>query len=356
MELYEFICKLIKIPTVSGFEYMGLEESAKLVNEYCNCFDQTDINPVFGVRFTKKCGKASAPKILFDAHIDTIGFVVSGITDEGYLRVVNCGGSDFRLLPSTMVSVYGDDGIYNGVFISVPPHLKKESDNKPDKKLSMYIDVGMNKKECQSHFSIGNCVSFYIKTEKLLNDRIVSPYLDDKICIAALCEGIKNIKNCNCDIILNLSCGEETSGVGARSVSYIENIHCALVADVEFAKAPEIADKDCVSFDKGPDICCSATVDGNLTDFIYNCAIEENIPVQKIVSAKSTGTNAHEIQCSYLATPCAVMSVPIRNMHTPCEIACINDVINSAKLVHAFAEKAHLYKSLSKTVKKGNNI
>lgn len=357
MELFDLIKNIIEVPTVSGFEYMGLEKIAEYVNNYCDCFDETIINNVTGIRFIKKCGINNAKKVLLDAHIDTVGYVVSSITEQGFLRVVKCGGTDNRQLPSLRVNVYGNDGVYNGVFISVPPHLSKSNDkDKIDSKDCLYVDVGMDRETCQKHISVGNCVSYHPKTQMLKNNMITSSYLDDKICAAMLCKAVKDIKDCKCDIILNLSCGEETNGVGAVSAAYYDDIYCALVCDVEFAKAPEITDKDCVSIAKGADLCYSASSDKNLTDFVYKCAENHEIPVQKIVSAKSTGTNAHELQAAYLSTPCAVLSVPIRNMHLACEVASLDDVISGASIVTAFAENVHNFVSPECVIKGGTKI
>lgn len=357
MNIFDFIKELVNIPTVSGYEYMGLEKTASIVNKYCNCFDEIKVNNVSGITFTKKCGIENAHKILLDAHIDTVGYIVSAITDEGFLKVVKAGGTDNRLLPSCRVKVYGKDGIYDGVFISVPPHLMgKDKDKKIDAKNCLYVDVGMDNKTCKEHIEIGNCITYFVKTQKLMNNSIVSAYLDDKICVAMLCEGIKNANLSKCDVVLNLSCGEETSGVGAKTAAFYKDIYCALVADVEFAKAPEISAKDCVDLGKGADVCYSASSDRALTDFVYKCAKDANIPVQQIVSAKSTGTNAHELQAAYFATPCAVLSVPIRNMHMPCEVANLDDVVNGAAIVTESINNAHNFKSPSCVIKEGSRI
>ncbi len=109
---------------------------------------------------------------LLDAHLDEIGFVVTEITEDGFLKISNCGGIDTKPLPAMEVSVWGREEI-RGVISTLPPHLQTSDDEKKVPKLSeLSVDTGLNKKQLEKIVSFGDRVTFKRNFTPLLNGLI----------------------------------------------------------------------------------------------------------------------------------------------------------------------------------------
>ena len=153
-ELKEFIFKTCALPSVSGFEKLATESLIALVGER---MELAFVDGVGNHVFVKRCGKEGAPKILVDTHFDEIGFMVTDITEEGFLRVTPLGGIDPSILQAADVTVYGKENL-RGVICATPPHLKKDDKLTPaDEAL---VDVGLSKKDACELIRLGDSVGF----------------------------------------------------------------------------------------------------------------------------------------------------------------------------------------------------
>lgn len=191
MDLKETIKKLADCSGVSGDEEaasaLALEYMHKLTDDCCiknKC--------VFGNFGKRESGK---PHILLDAHIDQIGFVVTYITDDGFIKIANCGGIDRRLLLAQQVKILGKKEIC-GVVCSIPPHLeKKDDESKVPEYSDICIDIGMTKEEAERFISAGDKVVFMQKCRDLQGDRIAGAALDDRCGVACLLRAAELLKN-----------------------------------------------------------------------------------------------------------------------------------------------------------------
>ena len=191
----DYLKKIINLPTVSGFESHSAKEIAMLSAEFSdNFFDGYTLLPSGGILFERKCGKPDAKKIVLDAHIDTIGFAISEICENGFVKVINLGGVDPYILPATPVTLLGKKHI-QGVFTSVPPHLSGSSKEKLT--LShLYIDTGLTEETVREFCPIGTPVTFAAEPVMLQNNTIASCGLDDKACVlSAMLACIRRRKN-----------------------------------------------------------------------------------------------------------------------------------------------------------------
>ncbi len=274
--------------------------------------------------------------ILFDAHLDTIGFVVTGITDDGFVRVQKVGGVDMRTVEGMELTFHGENDIY-GVVCTVPPHLS-DGENKVSADGTAVVDVGMSKEETEKVLSVGDRVSFRSNFSVLNENRVSSPYIDDRGGIAVLLKALEYTNTEN-EITLVCSAQEETGGAGAACSAFNVNADLSVAVDVSFATTPDSKDIECGKMNGGAMIGYSPILDRTYSDMLVSIAKEKDIPYQKEIMSGRTGTNADHITISKGGIPSALVSLPIRYMHTPVETVDIRDIESCAKLIAHFIER-----------------
>ncbi len=328
--------KLKNIMTVSGYETVNAERVRQTALECADSFFQkSEITKSGSIILYHKAKTENARTLLLDAHIDTIGLVVSEICGDGFIRCAPAGGIDKRILTTAEVEIFGKETI-RGLFASVPPHLtNKNGENTLPDFADMLVDTGKSEEELRRILSVGDPAVFVGETRRLLGDRVVSAHLDDKICCAAILAACKSAENLDidCNVTVLLSSGEETRGGGAKMASFITEADGAISLDVNFAKEKDVPDYQCSKLGDGAMISRSAVTDRRMTDIVEKCAKNVGVKHKIIAEVDGTGTNADTIEVANRGTPCAVLSVPIKYMHTPGEVfsvfdaECVSDIL-----------------------------
>lgn len=273
--------------------------------------------------------------ILLDAHIDQIGMIVTSIDDGGFLKVEKCGGMDMRILAAHEVNVWGRYPIF-GVVTSTPPHLSKKEDNTKAKDFDeIAIDIGMTKEKASEFVRLGDRVTLKGSSKRLLGNRFCSPALDDRAGVAVILRCLEMLKGKkhNCQISVLFSAQEETGGSGAKVGGFSAGAEESIAVDVSFAMAPDMQREKCGDLGKGPMLGISPVLDHEMGKKLEKIAKAKDIPYQLEVMGGKTGTNADEIQTSGNGTKTALLSIPLRNMHTAVEIIDLEDVENTARLM-----------------------
>lgn len=274
-------------------------------------------------------------KIMLDAHIDEIGFIVTALED-GFLRVAKCGGIDLRTVIGQRVTLHGKRAL-SGVVASMPPHLKKESSDAP-KIEELTIDCGLPADKLAELVSIGDRVSFDCEPMELLNGRITGKSLDNRVGVAAIIEAARQIDTAaaDCTLILSLSAQEELGLRGARTATYSTQPDMALVVDVSFGDGAGLSASECGKLGGGVMLGASPILNKAMTAKLKQTAEEKGIPYQIEAMGGTTGTNADVVTVSRQGVPTALLSIPLRNMHTCCEVVDIKDVEWVAQLITAY--------------------
>ncbi len=344
IDIQKLIAELCAIPTVSGFEKSAADALDKLALPY---FDEAMHTPVGNHIYVKRCGKPGAKKFLLDAHIDEIGFLIRDIVPSvenggddtrGFLGFVTVGGVDTRLLPSTQVTVWGKRPI-GGVITSTPPHLQKGGDaDKLPALEKLYIDTGFTVAELRELAPIGTPVTFTSQITELKNGRIAGKSLDDKSCVAAIiaAAALLNDAELDCDVYALFSAMEETGGTGAVTGTFGLKPDCAIALDVDFARGPDTPRHKSVALGGGPSVSISMATDRAFTGRLVEFAKTKEMKLQTIVEATYTGTNGDHIHLTGEGVPVAVMSIPLRYMHSCAEVIDLADVRMTAELIAAF--------------------
>lgn len=334
MNIEELIFDLCSVCGVSGSE----EPAVKAANKYLADFAEvkTDCN---GNLFAVLGNKDADKTILLDSHIDRIGFMVTGIDDSGFVKVSKCGGIDPRTLLDTELILQNNPDI-TGVVSCMPPHLSDGNEDKAVPMDKIWIDFGLTYEEAVSAISIGDALTFKSSPRKLLNNKIASACLDNRCGVAALIkcgEILSNCKDLKYKIVILLSVQEETFASGAKTGAFSANADEAVAVDVSFASQPDISGQySGIELAKGPMICISPVLNRKMSDKFIETAKINHIPYQIEPVSGLTGTNADSIAVVKSGIKTAVISIPLKNMHTQNEIISIKDVENTAKLISEY--------------------
>ena len=334
-ELEALTEKLVKTVTVSGYEKKSAAAVLEICKEYAkDCFDEGYVTKSKSVVLVKKSKGQTKYSLAFDAHLDTVGFAVSEICEGGYLKTVPMGGIDVNILPSSEVLICGKKEI-RAVFSSVPPHLST-SDKLPEIG-QLLVDTGFEtKQETEKYVEIGTPVVMYPHFTKLLNNRVSATGLDDKICITAVLYALKLLKDIcleNTDIYCYFSSGEERGGNGSYHMYNEICPDAAVVLDVNFAKEKGSKDGEYGILGKGAMTSVSSVTNKALTKAVIDCARKNDIPLQTVLEMTSTGTNADVAPRTGSGFASAVLSVPLKYMHSSVECASLDDVVSAARIL-----------------------
>lgn len=335
MELKDMIISLCSIMSVSGHE---TREDDKLTALLSNGFDECITDALHNHIFVKRSAKENAPKILIDTHFDEIGMIVSGISKDGFVSVAPIGGLDTRILQAGEVIIYGKEPIY-GVIASTPPHLQKPTDADKLKPIEeLYIDTGIPKEELEELVSLGAPVGFKPIYTELMNGRIFGKGFDDKACAACAASAIFSTarEELAGDVYLVLSAQEEVGLRGAKVAGFGVSPDYALVLDVTHASTPDNDVKKDIALGTGVAVCRSAITDRRLTDAVENICRDKEIEYSVEVCPMSTGTNANVLGITADGIPTALVSLPIKSMHSSAETLALEDAEALRKFVGEF--------------------
>jgi len=355
MDIKKLLERFSRVVSPSGYEYMAEPDMQKIINDgFQGVFDEVFFDKFGSCRLIKKAAPEieNPKKIMLDAHIDQIGMVVTGILDGGFLRVKSLGGVDLNILPASefYVYTYGENDPFTfsadkkipAIAVSVPPHLKKTTGNNLPKLEDLYLDTGYDsKEELEKIIKIGSPVTFKSDFLSLENNLVSCVGMDDRLCAAILMLAIKSLKiTPEVEVHIVLSASEETRALGAETAAYEIQPDFAIVFDVDFSRDPGVDANSSIEINKGAGITYSAMTNIHLTKKIIEFAKDKKIPVQINATPGGTGTNADIIQITGEGVPCAVISIPLKNMHTFNEICSIKDVETIVELIREIIENA----------------
>lgn len=324
----------------------GTDGAAKLLAEkladYVPTVHTDALGSVWGIH---PAADFKAPTLLLEAHLDEIGLIVTGITDKGFLRVSACGGVDTRVLATQRVRVLCDPPI-SGVFCSTPPHLSS-GDEKLLTAEERGIDVGLPVEEVKARIPVGTRVAFAPRFDRLLGDRVCSKALDDRAGCAAILRALELLKGKSlpCHVAV-LFCTQEELGIrAARPATFRLQPDAAIAVDVSFARTPDAAGCKCGELGGGVMLGISPILDSEMTEQLRALARKYEIPMQLEVMSGKTGTDADGISLAREGVPTTLLSIPLRYMHTPNEVAALSDIEAVAALMAAFAEEGEVRKN-----------
>lgn len=330
MDIQQTLFSLCEAIGVSGDEFSASETACNILKEYAPDSYIDAFGNVIG-NIGQRCeGK---PHVLLDAHIDQIGFIVTYITDSGFLKVSNCGGLDRRLFLAQEVTVLGKRAI-KGVITSTPPHLEKDNKTVPEID-DIYIDIGMTKEAAEKIVSYGDRVIINSNFVNLLGDRVTSKAIDDRSGVVSILYALDKIKGKDlpCSVSVLFSAQEETGERGAKTAVYDINPDIAIAVDVSFGLTSEDSEYKCGKITKGVMIGVAPSLNRKLSNEMIRLAKKANIPYQLEIMNGETGTNADAFSISRSGVKAVTLSIPLKYMHTPVEVISIKDIETTGDLI-----------------------
>jgi putative aminopeptidase FrvX len=342
MPLPETLRKLLTAPGPSGYE----QAPAAVFRDAAAAFAEITYDSV-GSSVARVRGTGDGPFVAVVGHIDEIGLIVHHIDDDGFLWFTGVGGWDPVILVGQRVEVSTREGRVPGVVGKKPIHLLKDDERKKAPELkNLHIDIGARDgDDARSMVRIGDVAVIAGEPVELPNDRVISRSMDNRLGCYVAFEAARLVAEAGDapgDVAAVAVAQEEITFGGARTTAYTLRPDIAVVVDVTFASdAPGSDDKETGRhrFGSGPVLMRGSTLDPTVFELLHAAGEAEGIPFTVAASARATGTDADAFHISRGGVPSAVVSVPLRYMHSPVEMVQLDDVENAARLIAAFVRR-----------------
>jgi len=343
LDIKELLNRILTTPGVSGRE----EEVAVVIKEefdkYCDEVYIHKTNSVIGIkRATRKKDGVAPKKLMFASHLDQIGVVITKIEKGGFLRISGIG-YDYKVLAGQPVTILGKEkvrGVISTTSISTTSPANWE---KADSMDSLYIDTALDEEILRSKVRVGDLVKIEASPLELKENFYSSPVLDDRACVVAMIMGMERLVDSHheWDIYFVATCGEETTGKGARTAAWDINPDVGCAMDVTFAT--QLGAGEPLTYPIGKGITLSV---GPIFDSFYGNKIEKICKMEKIPfilepDMVGFGTDAASIRRTRAGIPVSLVSLAIKSMHTPVETMNLNDLKELGRFVGAYSANIH---------------
>ncbi len=331
MVLADTIIELCNMAGPAGFEKTVAARVREMMSPFMDEIRTDIMGNIIGV---KRCGKENAKKLMFDAHIDEIGFVITG-HEDGFLRFSTLGGVDARMLPAAEIKILTEPPLI-GIVAAAPPHILEAGDSeKTIKTDDLFIDIGMNQDEAKKAVPVGTPAVYNAGARVFGTDSICGKSLDDRASFACILRALELLKDEKLDVDLYVMASIQAAvGTrGARTGAFSVSPDWCVVVDVDHAKTPDHNKHDVRETGGGAVISKGPNMNRRLTDISEKCAQEHGIKYQIGVESGDSGTNAAVIQITREGVATALFGLPVKYMHSPVEVLNLNDAEAVAALL-----------------------
>jgi len=323
----------------TGYEWNGQKLWMDYLKPYVDEFITDNYGTAVGIINPK-----AAYKVVIEGHADEISWYVNYITDNGLIYVIRNGGSDHQIATSKRVNIHTRNGIVQGIFGWPAIHTRrnKEKEQAPNLE-NICIDVGCATKEEVLKLGVHvGCVITYPDTFFVLNkNKFVCRALDNRMggfMIAEVARLLKqNKKKLPFGLYITNSVQEEIGLRGAEMITNTIKPNLAIITDVCHDTTTPMIEKKTEGETKigdGPVISYGPAVQNKFREFLIDTAEKNKIPFQRMASSRATGTDTDAFAYSNGGVPSALISLPLRYMHTTVEMVHREDVENVIKLIY----------------------
>ncbi len=335
MDIVPLLKRLSEANGVSGYEHqvrqIVQEEFARLADEV-----RTDaLGNVIALK--RGAGPEPRPSIMIATHMDEIGLIVSEL-EQGFLHFQQVGGYDDRVLLGQEVLVHGRR-VLPGIIGARPPHvLSQKERGQPVPYDKLRIDVGLSPEELPKVVRVGDLVTMKRELIELQGDSVAGKALDDRVSIVAALVCLEELGRMRhkWDVYAVATVQEEVGIKGAMTSTYHLQPDVGIAMDVTWAKQPGTLDEYTYELGKGPTIGCGPNFHPKLQQALVETAEKLEMSYHLEPLTRPGGTDAYAIQVSREGIPAELISIPLRNMHTPVETVSIKDVERAGRLLAAF--------------------
>jgi len=334
----KFLEKYLNNAAPTGYE----SEGQKLWMDYLRPYVDEFITDTYGTAVGVINPEADF-KVVIEGHADEISWYVNYITDEGLIYVIRNGGSDHQIATSKRVNIHTKKGIVKGVFGWPAIHTRDKSSEQSPKPDNICIDVGCDTKEEVEKLGVHvGCVITYPDEFFILNgDKFVSRGLDNRMGGFMIAEVARMLKENKVELPFGLyitnSVQEEIGLRGAEMITQTIKPNVAIVTDVCHDTTTPMIEKKKEGLTKigaGPVISYAPAVQNKLRELLIDTAEKHKIPFQRLAASRMTGTDTDAFAYSNGGVASALISLPLRYMHTTVEMVHESDVENVIKLIY----------------------
>lgn len=335
----KFLEDYLNTSSPTGYEHRGQKLWMDYIKPYTDEIRSDPYGTCYGVL------NPEAPfKVVIEAHADEISWYVNYITDEGLIYVIRNGGSDQMIAPSKVVDIHGEKGIVKGVFGWPAIHTRGVNSNEPVPKIeNIFIDCGASsKKEVEDMgIHVGCMITYPDPFFELGGKYFVCRALDNRVGGFMIAQVARLLKERKKKLPFGLyivnSVQEEVGLYGADMVADSIQPQVAIITDVTHDTSTPMIEKKKegdVKCGAGPVVFYAPSVHHNLRDLILESAKEKKIPYQRAAASRATGTDTDAFAHSNGGVPSALISLPLRYMHTTVEMVHKDDVSHVIELIY----------------------
>jgi putative aminopeptidase FrvX len=331
-----FLEKYLNNPSPTGFESEGQKLWLKYISPYIDEYFTDNYGSVVGV-----INPEAKYKVVIEAHADEISWFVHYITSDGFIYLRRNGGSDHMIAPSKRVNIHTDKGIVKAVFGWPAIHMRSQKEETPSLK-NIFLDCGCSSKKDVEKLGIHvGCVVTFEDEFMLLNkNRYVGRALDNRMGGFMIAEVARLLKEEKITLPFGLyivnSVQEEIGLRGAEMIAHRIKPDVAIITDVCHDTHTPMVDKienGDLKSGEGPVLTYGPAVQNNLLKQIIHTAEKSKIPFQRAAASRSTGTDTDAFAYSNEGVSSALISLPLRYMHTTVEMVRKEDVENTIRLI-----------------------
>lgn len=335
MDTVPLLKRLTEASGVSGYEHQVREIVRE---EFARHADEVRVDTLGSVIALKR-GTAPEPRpaIMLATHMDEIGLMVSEL-EEGFIHFRQVGGYDDRVLLGQEVMVHGREDL-PGIIGGRPPHVLPTAErDKPIPHDKLLVDVGLPPEELAEKVRVGDLITMNRQMVELQGNLASGKAMDNRTSVvaAAIClEELSRVRH-QWDVYAVATVQEEVGLKGAITSTFHLQPDLAIAIDVSFGKQPATPDEHTYELGKGPTIGCGPNFHPRLQEALVEAAKALEMSHQIEPAARVGGTDAVAMQVTREGIPTALISIPLRNMHTPVETVSIKDVERTGRLLAHF--------------------
>lgn len=338
-ESREFLEKYLNNASPTGYETPG----QKIWLEYITPYIDKYISDIYGT-IVGVINPDAEYKVVIEAHADEISWVINYITEDGYIYVIRNGGIDHQIAPSKRVNIHTKKGLVSAV-IGWPTISLRAKDNEQPSLKNIVLDCGCkSRKEAESLGIRVGCIVTYTDELMMLNNRyFTGRALDNRIGGFIIAETLRMLKEKKARLNFTLfavnAVQEEIGLRGAEMISRRLKPDVAIITDATHdTQSPHYDKKSTgdISSGKGPVLTSSPPVQNNLLEMLINTAAKKKIPYQLKASSIQTNTDTEAFAYSNEGVASALISFPLKYMHTTVECVHKDDIENTIKLMYEF--------------------
>ena len=340
-----FLYDLLSTPSPTGFEVRGQRKWAQYVGKFADQVESDAYGSAWG---TLKGKGKKGKRIMFEAHADEIGYMVKYISKEGFISVDRVGGSDVATARGRRVDILGDKGTVRGIIGNIAIHIREDRDNEKAPKVhELWVDIGATSagEVSDAGIRVGHPMVYADGVEEIGAHRLVGRALDNRIGGFIIAEVIARLSKrktpLSSSVIAVNAVQEEIGGHGAKMAAHRLMPDVAIVLDVTHATdtpSVDVKKHGEVKLGGGPSLTHGSANHPEVVKRLMEVAAAQNMLLQHESSSRFTGTDTDVIFNQQHGIPSALVSLPLRYMHSVVEMADLRDIEAVIQLLVSFAE------------------